>query len=112
MEQPREHGAGIRRRIGDEVSEPPAFVMADRRLERERLLLPHLLELLDLRHRRVERLRELFHGRRASELLEQALLLALVAREEQPDVHGDADGPGLIGQRADDRLPDPPRAVR
>jgi hypothetical protein len=66
----------------------------------------------DLLDRAVHGLRQLLGGGDTPQLLHQALLLALVAREEQAHVHRDANGARLIGERTHDRLPDPPDAVR
>src|SRR5262245_55693775 len=97
-EEGREGAARVRRRIGDEIAH--AAFLAHGRLQRQGLL-ADLLELLELLHRG-----------RPLQRLGEPLLLFLVAPEQEPDVHRQADGPCLVRQRAHDRLANPPGRVR
>ena len=70
--------------------------------------------LLDLQHlvrRDVHFLGELFGRRLAAEVLQQLTLDAAELVDDLDHVHRDADGAGLVGHRAGDRLADPPRRV-
>src|SRR3990170_108570 len=100
----------------DEVAEVRVLLLADRRLERDRLLgdlddLADLLgrddDLLALRHR----LGDLVDRGLTAELLEK-----LPRHPDEPvdrldHVRGDADGASLVGDGAGDGLTDPPRGV-
>ena len=86
------------------------FFFADRRFERDRFL-RDLDDLAHLFRREAHLVGDLFDRRIAAELLQQ------LARDlDQPvdrfdHVHRDADRARLVGQRAGDRLADPPRGV-
>ena len=96
----------------DEVAEVRVLLLADRRLQRHRLLgdlqdLPHLLgagcpSTLPISS----------GSRLAAEVLQQLALHADQLVDRLHHVHGDADGPGLVGDGAGDGLADPPRGVR
>ncbi len=80
------------------------------RLEADRLLgdledLPHLL------HRHVHLGRDLLGGRLAPELLDELPGGADELVDRLDHVHRDADGAGLVGDGAGDRLADPPGGV-
>src|SRR5262245_53144942 len=94
----------------DEVAEVRIFLFADRRLERDRLL-RDLQDLADLRDRDVHAARDLFRGRLAAKLLHQRARRANQLVDRLDHVDRDADGARLVGDRAGDRLPDPPRRV-
>ena len=86
------------------------FFFADRRFERDRFL-RDLDDFANLLGGKAHLAGDLFDRRVATEFLQQ------LARDlDQPvdrfdHVHRDADGTRLIGQRAGDRLTDPPRGV-
>src|SRR5688572_8657131 len=102
----RRHGGAVL----DEVAEVRIFLFADRRLERDRLL-RDLEDLADLRDRDVHAPRDLFRRRLAAELLHQRARGPDQLVDRLDHVHRDADGTRLIGNRARDRLADPPRRV-
>src|SRR5215213_1870156 len=100
----------------DEVAEVGVLLLADRRLEGNRLLrdlddladlLRGDLDLLALRHR----LGDLLDRRLAAELLEELARDADEAVDRLDHVDRDADRPRLVGDGPGDRLPDPPRGV-
>ena len=110
-------GGGQRAAVLDEVAEVGVLLLADRGLERDRLLrdlddladlLGRDLDLLALGHR----LGDLLDRRLAAELLEELARDADQPVDRLDHVDRDADRPGLVGDRARDRLPDPPRRVR
>src|SRR5262249_51818513 len=107
-----DHRFGRRHHLAilDEVAEMRIFLFADRRLERDRLL-RDLEHLADLRHRNVHALGDLFRGRLAAELLHQRARGANQLVDRLDHVHRDADRPRLVGDRAGNRLPDPPRRI-
>src|SRR5216683_1071801 len=96
--------------VGDEVPEVRVFFLADRRLERDRLL-RDLHDLADLVGGDEHPLGDLLRGRLAAELLEQAARHADELVDRLDHVDRDADGPRLVRDRAGDGLADPPRRV-
>src|SRR6185503_9291385 len=101
----RDHGA-----ILDEVAKMRIFLFTDGRFKRDGLL-RDLEDLADLGDRDVHALGDLFRGRLAPELLYQRARGANQLVDGLDHVHRDADGARLVGNRARDRLPDPPRGV-
>src|SRR5262249_48676669 len=100
-----------RLRVLDEIAQLAVALVANRLVERYRL--PRvLLDLEDLLRRNVHLLGELFGGRLATQVLEQLALDATEFVDDLDHVYRDANGPGLVGHRAGDRLPDPPGGVR
>src|SRR3954470_9363663 len=105
---------GVRRRddalVLDEVAQVRIFLFADRRLEGDRLLgaIEYLVHLVE---RQLHLLGDLFRRRLAAELLHEIARGADELVDRLDHVHRDADGPGLIGDRAGDGLTDPPRRV-
>src|SRR5690606_20344437 len=97
-------------RVGDEVAEVRIFLLADGCLERDGLL-RDLQHLAHLRHRNVHPLGNLFGGRFAAELLHERARRADELVDRLDHVDRDADRPRLVGNRARDGLPDPPRGV-
>src|SRR5438477_10202708 len=97
--------------VGDEVPEVRVLFFADRRLERDRLL-RDLHDLADLVGGDEHALGDLFRGRFAAELLEQATRHADELVDRLDHVDRDADRPRLVRDRAGDRLADPPRRIR
>src|SRR5688572_24580406 len=97
--------------VGNEVAEMAVLFLADRRLEGDRLL-RDLHDLADFLGRDEHPLGDLLRGRLAPQLLEQAARHTNELVDRLDHVDRDADGPRLIGDRARDRLPDPPRRVR
>src|SRR5450755_4370174 len=102
----RDHGA-----VFDEVAEMRIFLFANRRFERDRFL-RDLQNLPHLRHGNVHALGDFFAGRFASQFLHQLPRGADQLVDGFDHVHRDADRTRLIGNRARDRLPNPPRGVR
>src|SRR3954453_18015745 len=94
----------------DEVAELAVALVADGLVEADRL--PGVL--LDLQHLvrgDVHLLGQLLRGGLAPEVLEQLALDAAELVDHLDHVHRDADGTGLVGHRAGDRLADPPGGV-
>src|SRR3954463_10438039 len=94
----------------DEVTELAVALVADGLVEADRL--PGVL--LDLQHLvrgDVHLLGQLLRGGLAAQVLEQLALDAAELVDDLDHVHRDADGAGLVGHGAGDRLPDPPRRV-
>ena len=96
--------------IGDKVAEVGVLLLADRRLERDRLLrdLENVAHLVD---RHVHLRRDLLGARVVAELLQELTGDADDLVDRLDHVHGDADGARLVGDGAGDGLPDPPRGV-
>ena len=86
------------------------LLVADRRLEADRLLgdLQHLAHLLQ-RHGQL--LGQLLRRRLAADLVQHLARGAHHLVDRLDHVHRDADGARLVGDRAGDRLPDPPGRV-
>jgi hypothetical protein len=105
---------GIGRRndlaILDEISKMRIFLFANRRFERD-WLLRNLENLPDFRHRDVHPLCDFFRGRLAAELLHQRARGPNQLVDRLDHVDRDANRPGLVGNRAGDCLPNPPRRV-
>src|SRR5207247_2573468 len=106
------HRVGGRERghVLDEVADDGVLLLADRRLERDRLL----VDLHDPAHLvdgDIHALADLLRRGLAAHLLHQGPRGAHQLVDRLDHVHGDADGARLIGDRARDRLPDPPRGV-
>src|SRR4051812_10970239 len=94
----------------DEVAEVAILFLANRRLQRDRLL-RDLLNLAHLVGRDLHLAADLLRGRLAAVLLHQAPREAAELVDRLDHVHGDADGARLVGDGAGDRLADPPRGV-
>src|SRR5499427_638609 len=94
----------------DEIAEVGILLVADRSFERQRLLgdLEHLAHLLE---RHAELLGKLLGRGLAADLVEQFPRRADDLVDHLDHVHGDADGARLVGDRAADRLPDPPGGI-
>src|SRR5829696_8663195 len=109
----RDHALARRddRLVLDEVAEVGVFLLADRRLERDRLL-RDLEDLADLVERQLHALGDLFRRRLAAELLDQVARRADELVDRLDHVDRNADRAGLVGDGAGDRLADPPRRVR
>src|SRR5258708_537737 len=103
-------GRGHDLTILDEVAEMRILLLADRRLQRNRLL-RDLQDLPDLRHGDVHALGDLFRSRLAPELLHQSPRRANQLVDRLDHVDRDADRPRLVGDGAGDGLADPPRRV-
>src|SRR5256886_8083754 len=106
----RRVGGRERRLVLDEIAEVRVVVVADRRLHRDRLL-GDLEDLADLLlghlHARGERRRV----RLLAGLLQDLAADAVHLVDGLDHVHRDADSARLVGDRARDRLPDPPRGI-
>ena len=98
-------------RILEHLAEHAALVVADRLVDRDRLLEQPAPHLLDLVERHVGRRRELLAGRLAAELAGElaARLREAVLRVDHVDRQ--ADLAALVGERAADRVADPPARV-
>src|SRR5579871_2780585 len=108
---------GDRRLVGqdgvlvlDEIAEMRILLVADRGLERQRLL-GDLQDLAHLLERHAELFGELLGGRLAADLVEHLAARAHDLVDGLDPVHRDADGARLIGDRAGDRLANPPGGV-
>src|SRR5262249_56244826 len=91
----------------DQVAKTSILLVADRRLHGERLpgkleSFPHFLE------RHAELLGQLLGGGLAADLVEHLSRCADDLVEDLRPMHGYANGPRLVGDRARDRLPTPP----
>jgi hypothetical protein len=107
-------GALVRRLgplVGDELAELGLLLVADRLLERDRRL-GRALDRVDLLGVDAGDLGDLVRRRLAAELGDELALGAADLVELLDDVDRDADRARLVGQRAGDRLADPPRRVR
>src|SRR5919106_1707785 len=95
----------------DEVAKMTVLFLADRRLQRDRLL-GDLEDLAYLVDRHLHLGRDLFRRGLAAQLLDELARGADQLVDGLDHVHGDANRPRLIGDGAGDRLPDPPGRVR
>src|SRR5450830_1235483 len=102
----RDHRLGVL----DEVAELAVALLAERSLQRDGLTAV-LLDLHDLLRGHVELLSQLLGEGLATQRLEQVPLGSGELVDDLDHVHRDADGAGLVGHAARDRLPDPPRRV-
>src|SRR5437899_7771592 len=94
----------------DEIAEVGIFLVADRGFQRQGL--PHDLQNpVHPLERHAELLGKLLGRGLAAELVEHLARLTHDFADTVDHVHGDADGARLVGSRARDRLPDPPRGV-
>src|SRR5205807_5895995 len=109
---PRRHVSGTQRSlVGYEVAQMAIVFRAHRDFERYRLL----GRLLDLAHpvgAEIELSGELFVGWLTPDVLLEPPRDPRQLVDRLHHVHRDADGARLIGNRAGDRLPNPPRGVR
>src|SRR4051812_10726038 len=103
------------RRLGrvvlDEVAELGPVLVADRLLQRDRLL-GHAQDVAHLAHRAVELGGDLLRGGLAAQRLDETALHVDDLVQALDHVHGDADRAALVGDRAGHGLADPPRGVR
>src|SRR5215469_17554025 len=97
--------------ILDEVTELAIAVLAERRVQRDRLAAV-LLYLDDLLWGHVKLGRQLFRSRLAPEILKHLPLDPGQLVDDFDHMDGNPDGPGLISHGPRDRLPDPPGRVR
>src|SRR5262245_4754401 len=95
----------------DEITQMTVLFLSDRRLQRDRLL-RDLQDLAHLVDRHLHLGRDLFWSRLAAELLHELAGGPDKLVDGLDHVHGDADGARLVGDRAGDRLADPPGRVR
>src|ERR1035437_6768860 len=110
-------GGGQRFTVLDEVAQAGVLLLADRLVQRNRLLadLDDLADLLGGDDRFLalaHRLGDLLDRRLAAELSEQGATHFHEAVDRLDHVDRDADRASLIGNGARDRLPYPPRGVR
>src|SRR5436190_11485526 len=94
----------------DEVAQVAVFLVADGGFEADRLL-GDLQDLADLLQRHGQLLGQLLRRRLAADLVQHLAAGADDLVDRLDHVHPDADGPRLVGDRAGDRLPDPPRRL-
>ena len=106
------HRVGRDDRLGvlDEVAELAVAVFTEGRVQRDGLAAV-LLHLDDLLGGHVELAAELFGRGLAAQVLQHLALHAGELVDDLDHVHRDADGAGLVGHGAGDRLADPPRRV-
>src|SRR4051812_18311842 len=96
--------------IGDELAELRLLLVADRLLQRDRRL-RRALDRVDLLGLDAGYLGDLLRGGLAAQLGDELALRAADLVELLDHVHRDADRPRLVGERAGDRLADPPGGV-
>src|SRR3954447_9282062 len=101
---------GLGALVSDELTELRLLLVADRLLERDRRL-RGALDRVDLLRIDAGDLGDLLRRGLTAELGDELALGATDLVELLDDVNRDADGPGLVGERAGDRLADPPRRV-
>src|SRR5579883_669922 len=94
----------------DEIAEVRILLVADRGLERDRLV-GDLEDLAHLLERHAELLGELLRRRLAADLVQHLAGRAYDLVDRLDHVHRNADGARLVGDRAGDRLADPPRRI-
>ena len=113
LQQPERAGGGgvLHVLVLDEVAEDRILFLSDRRLQRDGLARDPL-DRLDARRGPMQALGHLLVAGLTTQFLHQLPRLAHHLVDLLDHVHGHADGPRLIGDRAGDRLPDPPRGVR
>src|SRR5579862_471501 len=99
------------RAVFDEVSQMRIFFFADRRFERDRFL-RDLQDLPHFRDRNVHALGDLFARWFASQFLHKLTRGADQLVDRFDHVYRDADRARLVGNRAGDGLPNPPRGIR
>src|SRR3954449_11797170 len=98
------------RLVLDEVAEARVLLLPDRLLEADRELC-HAEDLAHFLGRHLELLGDLFRVWLAAEALDELALDVHDLVQLLDHVHGDADRARLVGDRARDRLPDPPGRV-
>src|SRR5690349_4182877 len=106
-------GALVRRLgplVGDELAELGLLLVADRLLERDRRL-GGALDRVHFLGIDAGDLGDLLRGGLTAELRHELALGAADLVQLLHHVDRDADGPRLVGERASDRLADPPRGV-
>ena len=107
-------GGGVDRRrgvvVGDEVAQVAVLLLADRGLEGDRLL-AHPQDLPHLIHRHIQLVGDLLGAGLMAVGVQQLAGDLLDPVDRLDHVHRDADGAGLVGNRAGDRLADPPGGV-
>src|SRR4051794_354442 len=101
---------GLGALIGDELTELRLLLVADRLLQRDRSL-RRALDRVDLLGLDAGDFGDLLRGGLTTELGDELPLGTADLVELLDDVDGDADGPRLVGERASDRLADPPGRV-
>ena len=103
-------GGILRAFVLDEIAEVGVVAVADGRLQRDRLL-RHLQNGADALDRQLNFLGDFLRGGLAAVFLDQLLLHAHQLVDRFDHVHRDADGARLVGDRAGDRLANPPGGV-
>src|SRR3984957_14806417 len=94
----------------DEIAEMAVLLVADGRLEGERLL-GDFQDFAHLLQRHAQFLGQLLRGRLAADLVEHLPRRAHDLVDGLDHMHRDADGARLVGDRAGDRLADPPGRI-
>ena len=94
----------------DEVTQMAVFLIPDRGFEADRLL-GDLQDLADLFERHAQLVGQFLGRRFATDLVQHLPRRADQLVDRLDHMHWDADGPRLVGDRARDRLPDPPGGV-
>src|SRR6266702_1198639 len=102
---------GRHRLVLDEVTQMRVLIVTDGSLHRDRLL-GDLQNLAHLVFGHLHPHRQLFRGGLTAHLLQHLARDAVQLVDRLDHVHRDTDGARLIGDRAGDRLPDPPRRIR
>ena len=97
--------------IRDEIAEVAESSSSPIGVSRRDRLLGDLQDLADLVERHLQLFGQLFRGRLAADLVQHLPGGADDLVDRFDHVHRNADGAGLVGDRAGDRLPDPPGRI-
>src|SRR5471030_1499167 len=97
-------------RVFDEVTQVRVFVITDRGFHGDRLF-SDLQYLADLVLRHFHAFAQLFRGRFATHFLQHLPGNTVELVDRLDHVHRNTDGAGLVGDRASDRLTDPPGGI-
>src|SRR5450830_1749125 len=97
-------------RVFDEVTQVGVFVITDRGFHGDRLF-SDLQYLADLVLRHFHAFAQLFRGRFATHFLQHLPGNTVELVDRLDHVHRNTDGAGLVGDRASDRLTDPPGGI-
>src|SRR5471030_301743 len=97
-------------RVFDEVTQMGVFVITDRGFHGDRLF-SDLQYLADLVLRHFHAFAQLFRGRFATHFLQHLAGNTVELVDRLDHVHRNTDGAGLVGDRASDRLTDPPAGI-
>ncbi len=97
--------------VGNQVAETGVILVADRRFQRDRPL-GRLDDLVDLLRRNGHRFRDLFRRWLTTKFLREQVQGLAIAGDRVAHVDREPDRAALVGNRAGDRLANPPGCVR